>query len=153
MSSASARLSRLNPGGWARIRQHKWAKIHGHSQEHHGALASVGAAVEGVGAVEGPELLGQRHRLSDDATEQGKRRHGEGDGAGGVEAVGAGLRAVGVDGAVGHLAGEVGIDRAALEQVDEVGGGDEPEAEARVDIGTFGGGWVRHGWARPWGWM
>src|SRR3954468_20865298 len=32
MSSASARLSRLNPGGWARIRQHKWAKIHGHSQ-------------------------------------------------------------------------------------------------------------------------
>src|SRR3954454_23434279 len=31
MSSASARLSRLNPGGWARIRQHKWAKIHGHS--------------------------------------------------------------------------------------------------------------------------
>src|SRR4051812_37390950 len=32
MSSASARLSRANPGGWARIRQHKWAKIHGHSQ-------------------------------------------------------------------------------------------------------------------------
>src|SRR3954447_10876465 len=38
MSSASARLSRLNPGGWARIRQHKWAKIHGHS--HHGASRS-----------------------------------------------------------------------------------------------------------------
>jgi hypothetical protein len=23
----------VNPGGWADIRQHKWAKIHGHSQK------------------------------------------------------------------------------------------------------------------------
>src|SRR4051812_31165225 len=43
MSSASARLSRLNPGGWARIRQHKWAKIHGHS--HAKVLYQQGLAV------------------------------------------------------------------------------------------------------------
>src|SRR3954469_12086163 len=45
MSSASARLSRLNPGGWARIRQHKWAKIHGHSQSEHEKNASLGSGV------------------------------------------------------------------------------------------------------------
>jgi hypothetical protein len=114
--------------------------------EHHGALAFVGAAVQGVGAAEGLELLGQRHGFPDDAAEQGKGRHGEGDGAGGVDAVGPGLRAVGVNGAVGHFPGEVGIDRAAFKQVDEVTGGDEPEAEAGVDGEAFGG-WVRHGWA------
>jgi hypothetical protein len=32
LSRASARLSRSHTGGWARIRQHKWANIHGHSQ-------------------------------------------------------------------------------------------------------------------------
>src|SRR3954464_5362174 len=48
MSSASARLSRLNPGGWARIRQHKWAKIHGHS--HRRIFTADNAALEAAKA-------------------------------------------------------------------------------------------------------
>jgi hypothetical protein len=33
LSPVPARLSRSNTGGWAKIRQHKWANIHCHS--HH----------------------------------------------------------------------------------------------------------------------
>jgi hypothetical protein len=32
LARASARASRSNTGGWANIRQHKWANIHCHSQ-------------------------------------------------------------------------------------------------------------------------
>jgi hypothetical protein len=32
LSRAEAGLNRSNTGGWANIRQHKWANIHCHSQ-------------------------------------------------------------------------------------------------------------------------
>jgi hypothetical protein len=35
LSPVSAWLSRSNIGGWAKIRQHKWADIHCHSHESH----------------------------------------------------------------------------------------------------------------------
>src|SRR3954451_9662886 len=65
MSSASARLSRLNPGGWARIRQHKWAKIHGHSQRslHITHREAFKKPLDGPSAAPGKAYLSEANRL------------------------------------------------------------------------------------------
>jgi len=53
-----ARRSTSNPGGWANIRQHYWAKIHGHSHQFIAIARTIarGFTEQAIGHPEGEAL-------------------------------------------------------------------------------------------------